>query len=102
MRVLVAEDQLLLRQGLVQVLEAGGCDVVAQVERGDEIVAAVSEHRPDLALLDIRIRLSAFDGGVAVSSPPGGPTHVAIDVPLPNPGGLAPSPAKRARPPASR
>jgi two-component system, NarL family, response regulator DesR len=55
-RVLVAEDQAMVRGALASLLGlAGDISVVAQVERGDEIVAAARRSRPDVALLDIEL-----------------------------------------------
>ncbi len=55
-RVLIAEDQSLIRAAIGQLLEAHGeCEVVAQVGRGDEVLAAALETRPDVALLDIEL-----------------------------------------------
>ncbi|WP_460106394.1 LuxR C-terminal-related transcriptional regulator [Streptomyces sp. YKOK-J1] len=55
MRAVIAEDSVLLRVGLVKVLEMAGFDVVA--EAGDEpgLLAAVEEHRPDIAVTDVRM-----------------------------------------------
>lgn len=53
-RVLLAEDQAMLRSALASLLDIEpDLHVVAQVGRGDEIVPAVAEHRPDVALVDI-------------------------------------------------
>ena len=52
LRVVVAEDESLIRLDLVEMLDAGGYDVVAAVSDGEAAVAAIAEHRPDLALLD--------------------------------------------------
>ncbi|GIJ00012.1 LuxR family two component transcriptional regulator [Sediminihabitans luteus] len=64
MRVVLAEDQYLLRDGLVRLLDAHGIEVVAAVAHGDEIVPAVVEHAPDLALLDVRLPPSFTDEGL--------------------------------------
>ncbi|WP_328380532.1 response regulator transcription factor (plasmid) [Streptomyces sp. NBC_00440] len=55
MRAVIAEDSVLLRVGLVRVLEMAGIEVVA--EAGDEqgLLAAVEEHRPDIAVTDVRM-----------------------------------------------
>ncbi|HEU5024003.1 MAG TPA: response regulator transcription factor [Spirillospora sp.] len=55
MRVVIAEDSVLLREGLVRMLERGGFEPVAAVGDADALLAAVEEHRPDLALLDVRM-----------------------------------------------
>ncbi len=55
-RVLIAEDQTLVRGALRALLELeDDLTVVAEVGRGDEVVAAAREHRPDVALLDIEM-----------------------------------------------
>ena len=55
-RTVIADDEPLVRQGLRMVLELeGDIEVVAEAEDGDEAVRKVEEHRPDVALLDIRM-----------------------------------------------
>ncbi|WP_103884338.1 response regulator transcription factor [Actinacidiphila yanglinensis] len=55
-RVLLADDQSMVREALATLLGLEeDIEVVAQVARGDEVVAAVLEHRPDVALLDIEM-----------------------------------------------
>jgi serine/threonine-protein kinase PknK len=54
-RVIVAEDDVLMREGLASLLEQGGYEVVGQAGDGSELMRLVREHRPDLALLDIRM-----------------------------------------------
>jgi DNA-binding NarL/FixJ family response regulator len=54
-RVIIAEDDVLMREGLASLLEHGGYEVVAQAGDGSELMRLVREHRPDLALLDIRM-----------------------------------------------
>src|SRR5690606_25313480 len=64
MRAVLAEDSLLLREGLVRLLDEAGCEVVAAVDDGDAAVAAVVEHRPDVAVLDVRMPPSFTDEGL--------------------------------------
>jgi DNA-binding NarL/FixJ family response regulator len=64
LRVVVADDSLLLREGVARVLEAAGFDVVAQAGDGDELLGAVREHRPDVAVVDIRMPPTHTDEGV--------------------------------------
>ena len=64
MRVVIAEDQVLLREGLARLFEAGGHDVVAEVDDADRLRAAVSEHEPDLAVVDIRMPPSFTNEGI--------------------------------------
>jgi len=55
-RLLLADDQALVRGALAALLQLeGDLDVVAEVSRGDEVLAAVMEHRPDVALLDVEM-----------------------------------------------
>lgn len=58
MRAVIAEDSVLLRIGLVKVLEMGGFQVAAEVGDGEALLAAVEEHRPELALVDVRLDLT--------------------------------------------
>ena len=53
--VVVADDEVLLREGLVGLLEQGGYDVLGQAGDGSELIWLVREHRPDLAIVDIRM-----------------------------------------------
>lgn len=55
MRIVIAEDAAVLRDGLVQLLQMRGEEVVAAVADADALVAAVEEHAPDLAVVDIRM-----------------------------------------------
>jgi len=54
-RVVLADDEVLLREGLAGLLERSGFEVVGQCDNGSELVALVREHRPDLAIVDIRM-----------------------------------------------
>ncbi len=54
-RVVIAEDEALIRLDLRETLEEEGYEVVAETSRGDEVVGLVREHRPDLAILDIKM-----------------------------------------------
>jgi DNA-binding NarL/FixJ family response regulator len=53
MRVLIADDHALFRDGLRSLLEARGIDVVAEAKDGDEAIALAHLHRPDIALMDL-------------------------------------------------
>lgn len=64
MRVVLAEDSVLLREGLVRLLGEAGCTIVAAVGDGDELVIAVREHRPDVAVVDVRMPPSFTDEGL--------------------------------------
>ncbi len=60
----VADDSVLLRDGIVRLLDDGGIEVVAAVGDGDALVDAVAEHRPDLALVDVRMPPTHTDEGI--------------------------------------
>ena len=54
-RVVVAEDEAIIRLDLVETLREQGFDVVADTGRGEEAVRLVAEHRPDVAILDVKM-----------------------------------------------
>ena len=54
-RILVAEDEALIRMDLVEMLQEAGYTVVAQVSNGEEAIALATEHKPDLAILDVKM-----------------------------------------------
>ncbi len=54
-RILVAEDEALIRLDLVEMLEEAGYVVVAQASNGEEAIALAMEHKPDLAILDVKM-----------------------------------------------
>ncbi len=54
-RVVIAEDEAIIRLDLKEILTSAGYDVVGETGRGDEAVRLVEEHRPDLAILDIKM-----------------------------------------------
>ena len=61
---MIAEDQALLREGLRRLFEDAGHDVVGTVDDADRLRAAVSEHKPDLAIVDVRMPPSFTDEGI--------------------------------------
>ncbi|GAA3171755.1 response regulator transcription factor [Nonomuraea roseoviolacea subsp. carminata] len=61
---MVADDAVLIREGLVRLLEEFGCEVVATVGDGEALVAAVEEHRPDVSVVDVRMPPSFTDEGL--------------------------------------
>lgn len=63
-RAVIAEDSVLLRVGLVKVLETAGFEVAAEVGDAQALLAAVREHRPDLAVVDVRMPPGFTDEGV--------------------------------------
>ena len=68
MRVVVAEDSVLLRAGVVHLLEAAGFDVVAEAGDADELLAAVRLHRPDVAITDIRMPPTQTEEGLVAAA----------------------------------
>ena len=64
MRVVIAEDLALLRDGLTRLLTEHGCEVVAAVEDGPGLVRAVMGHKPDVCVVDVRLPPTFTDEGV--------------------------------------
>jgi DNA-binding NarL/FixJ family response regulator len=64
MRIVIAEDSVLLRAGLVEVLEKFGIEVAAATPDAESVLAAIEEHRPDLAILDVRMPPTFTDEGL--------------------------------------
>ena len=64
MRVVIAEDLALLREGLVALLRENDIEVVAQVEDGPGLLRAIAGHDPDLAIVDVRLPPTFSDEGV--------------------------------------
>ncbi|HVW18739.1 MAG TPA: response regulator transcription factor [Solirubrobacteraceae bacterium] len=64
MRVVVADDSVLLREGVVRLLEEAGFDVVAQAGDGEDLLRKVGGHRPDVAIVDVRMPPTQTDEGL--------------------------------------
>ena len=64
MRVVIAEDQALLREGLVALLGDHDIEVVAQVEDGPGLVRVIGGHKPDVAIVDVRLPPTFTDEGI--------------------------------------
>lgn len=64
MRVVIAEDSVLLREGLARLVEDSGAIVVAAVGDGPSLITAVEEHRPDVSVVDVRMPPSQRDEGL--------------------------------------
>ena len=64
MRIVIAEDDPLLREGLALLLRAEGLDVVATADAAPGFLAAVEEHRPDVAIVDVRMPPTHTDEGI--------------------------------------
>ena len=64
MRVVIADDSRLVREGIASFLRSEGIDVVAQADNPEELIAAVDEHEPDVAIVDIRMPPTQTDEGI--------------------------------------
>ncbi len=64
MRVAIAEDSVLLREGLARLLDDAGFDVVAQCENADDLLLKVRSYSPDVAIVDIRLPPTHNDEGL--------------------------------------
>lgn len=64
MRILIAEDSVLLRAGLTRLLLDAGEDVIASVGDADQLLVAVERHQPDLAVVDVRMPPTNTDDGL--------------------------------------
>lgn len=67
MRVVIADDSVLLREGLVRLLGEAGFDVVAQAGDADALLELVATHRPDVAIIDIRMPPTHSDEGLVAA-----------------------------------
>jgi DNA-binding NarL/FixJ family response regulator len=68
LRVVVADDHVLVRAGLASMLELHGFDVVAQAGDADDLVRAVEAHRPDVAVIDVRMPPTNTDDGLRAAA----------------------------------
>ena len=64
MRVVIAEDLFLLRDGLTRMLQAHGLEISAAVDNGADLLAAVTADRPDVAIVDVRLPPTFTDEGI--------------------------------------
>jgi DNA-binding NarL/FixJ family response regulator len=64
MRVVIAEDHVLLREGIARLLTEFGYEVVAQTGDAEQLLRAVEEHRPDVAICDVRMPPTFTDEGI--------------------------------------
>ncbi len=64
MRIVIADDAVLLREGLAKILTSDGYDVVAAVGSGPELVTASHAHRPDLLVADVRMPPNHLHDGI--------------------------------------
>lgn len=68
MRVVVADDSLLLREGLVRLLEEGGLEVVGQAGDAEDLLRKVGAHHPDVAVVDVRMPPTFTDEGLRAAA----------------------------------
>jgi len=64
MRIVIGEDSVLLREGIARLLAEAGLDVVAQAGDADQLVRKVRAHKPDVAVIDIRMPPGYSDEGL--------------------------------------
>ncbi len=64
MRVVIAEDLFLLRDGLTRMLQAHGLEVAGAVDNGADLLAAVAAEKPDVAIVDVRLPPTFTDEGI--------------------------------------
>jgi DNA-binding NarL/FixJ family response regulator len=63
-RVVVADDSVLLREGIVRILADSGFDVVGQAGDAEDLIRKVSAHKPDVAIVDVRMPPTNTDDGL--------------------------------------
>jgi DNA-binding NarL/FixJ family response regulator len=63
-RVVIADDSVLLREGAVRILQEAGIEVVGQAGDGEDLLRKVRAHRPDVAIIDIRMPPDHLDEGL--------------------------------------
>jgi DNA-binding NarL/FixJ family response regulator len=81
MRVVIADDAVLLREGLIRLVEENDCTVVAAVGDGPSLVEAIATHKPDVSIVDVRMPPTHTDEGLraaveARAKVPGSPVLV--------------------------
>jgi DNA-binding NarL/FixJ family response regulator len=64
LRVVIADDSVLLREGLVRLLGEGGCEVVAQAGDAEDLLRKTRAHKPDVAVIDVRMPPDNTDDGL--------------------------------------
>jgi CheY-like chemotaxis protein len=77
-RVVLADDSLLLREGVARLLEEAGLEVVAQAGDGEDLLRKVGAHKPDVAIVDVR--MPGMDGYEVARHARGNP--VTREVPI--------------------
>jgi DNA-binding NarL/FixJ family response regulator len=66
-RIVIADDSMLLRRGIASVLDEYGCEIVGEAEDADRAMAVVRTQQPDLAVLDIRMPPTNTDEGIRLA-----------------------------------
>jgi DNA-binding NarL/FixJ family response regulator len=66
-RVVIADDSVIVREGIVAILTRAGIEVAAQASNPDELMDAVDAHRPDVAIVDIRMPPTHTDEGLVAA-----------------------------------
>ncbi|WP_439656721.1 response regulator [Lentzea sp. HUAS TT2] len=64
MRIVIAEDLALLREGLIRIFQANGFEVLEAVDNGPSLLRALTAHRPDIAIVDVRLPPTFTDEGL--------------------------------------
>jgi DNA-binding NarL/FixJ family response regulator len=67
MRVVIADDTLLVRKGIAALLTDSGIEVAAEADDAEELLRAVDEHKPDVAIVDIRMPPTHTDEGLVAA-----------------------------------
>jgi len=68
MRVVIADDSVLLREGVVRLLREAGFDVVAQAGDAEDLIRKVGAHKPDVAVVDVRMPPTQTDEGLRAAA----------------------------------
>ena len=68
MKLIVADDSILLREGMVRLLEENGFEVAGQAGDGEELVRKVMAHKPDVAIVDVRMPPTHTDEGLRAAA----------------------------------
>lgn len=68
LRIVIADDSILLRHGVAKLLASRGMNVVAEANDATELIAAITEHNPDVAIVDIRMPPTGTDEGLVAAA----------------------------------
>jgi DNA-binding NarL/FixJ family response regulator len=68
MRVVLADDSVLLREGVARLLEEAGLEVVAQAGDADDLLRKVGAHKPDVAIVDVKMPPTHTDEGLRAAA----------------------------------